>query len=139
MSCDDLFICGKCHTNFTDLNIFLTHRSTCADQQTTNLCPISSCPLSTLVSSDFETLVEDISSNLLSPSISTDIRQCPVCNEQFESQAILENHVFEHSIYGNLIDDTSFECKQCDLTFTSKSSLAAHNTTRIRLKHISTL
>lgn len=93
---------------------------TCVSQQTANLCPISSCPLSTLHSADIETLVEDISSNLLSPSNSASaepvisdttnylpvengvseitIHNCPVCDKQFDLQTILENHLFEHSI-----------------------------------------
>lgn len=192
---EDLFICGKCHTNFIDLNIFLNHRSTCVNQQPTNLCPISSCPLTALLSADLETLGEDISSslpptsdtvyesnpsgteiNLLSPapaeqpstsdeiihgniSDSTNyssfnngtseinLHLCPVCDGQFESQSILEDHVFEHStrtredenisikpglsidaISSSYIDvtDQTLECKRCAVTFPSNASLSIH-------------
>ncbi|CAF1040762.1 unnamed protein product [Adineta ricciae] len=123
---EDLFICGKCHTNFTDLNIFLTHRSTCVDEQPTILCPISSCPLTAFLSADLETLVDDITSDLpltsveqmivinetmdtnVSASLSRSSNEdsvseatfdCPVCDRQFELQNALENHIFEHSIW----------------------------------------
>jgi hypothetical protein len=54
--------------NFTDLNLFLTHRSTCVSQQSSTLCPISSCPLTALLSGELETIIEDISTNVPSTS-----------------------------------------------------------------------
>ncbi|UJR12751.1 hypothetical protein I4U23_016925 [Adineta vaga] len=151
---EDLFICGKCHINFTDLNTFLTHRSTCVNEQPINICPISSCPLTALLSADLETFVDDISSDLSSTFVEqVDINnetidhssnentiseiECLICDQQFESQTILENHIYEHAIYirkdeninSKSIHNESLECKQCSLTFSSKASLNIHNKT----------
>ena len=64
--------------------------------------------------------------------------ECPVCDEQFDAPIVLENHVFEHSTvddssssYVDILDEqqtaqTSLECKQCTVTFTSNASLNIH-------------
>ena len=78
--------------------------------------------------------------------------ECPVCDEQFDAPTVLENHVFEHSTWIDLDENTSskppglsfddssssytelldeqptipLECKQCTVTFASNASLNIH-------------
>lgn len=66
---EDLFICGKCHANFTDLNIFLTHRSTCQGQQTTNLFHLSNNQSSTLLTGELDAIIQDVSLAIPSTTI----------------------------------------------------------------------
>ena len=66
------------------------------------------------------------------------ICECPVCDEQFELQTILEDHVFKHSTWirqdentssksghKEIIDESS-QCKQRAVTFASNASLNIH-------------
>lgn len=83
----------------------------------------------------------------------TDLNECPVCLEQFQSTAALENHVFEHSM--SMVDErnsnesstftsfldyssidyidslsqrpiTQFGCLRCTMRFDSNTALTAH-------------
>ena len=124
---EDLFICGKCHGTFTDLELFLTHRSACpsltllnneleaiirdvdlSTPSTTNLFYESNLT-ETVSPNDFDLLftspVEQIpssctASNTLEHDISQmSLLECPVCDEQFDAPTVLETHVFEHSTW----------------------------------------
>lgn len=127
VSTDDLFICGKCRSQFTDLNLFLVHRSD---------CPIApSSPSTTLLCSELDEIIRDVDltsaetnpfyppttnadafDELFAPTVTETANQtlenelsqmslleCPVCDEQFDAPIVLENHVFEHST----VDDSS--------------------------------
>lgn len=128
---DDLFICGKCRNQFTDLNLFLLHRSTCSMAIVTNqildLCPIApSSPSTTLLCSELDAIIRDVDLTLPPTTTTADstafdelflpenqtletglsqmsLLECPVCDEQFDAPIVLENHVFEHST----VDDSS--------------------------------
>ncbi|CAF1338979.1 unnamed protein product [Rotaria sordida] len=137
---EDLFICGKCHANFTDLNIFLTHRSICVSEQRTNLCPITSCPLSTLVSGELETFIDDISPNLPSTSDSlyesnpsgteidllspTSVEQVITSNETVDRN--ISDSINYSSIENGMSEMNILECPVCDEQFEAPTVLENH-------------
>ena len=57
---DDLFICGKCRVSFTDLAVFLTHRSTCNGDQAFELLPAPTSVSSSLLASELDAIIQDV-------------------------------------------------------------------------------
>lgn len=132
----DLFICGKCRANFTDLNIFLTHRSTCNYQQTADLFPLTNSPSSTLLERELDAIIEDVSLTMstapeffyenINPDVPTtnefdlllpeSVEQNPVDNEMIES-SMIEDKMSQMSL---------LECPVCDEQFDAPKVLEDH-------------
>lgn len=149
---EDLFICGRCHMNYTDLTLFLQHRSTCLGRQTSSsnlfdaiikenssnselLHENPSNEFDLLFSSPVDQIVinhetmsnSEITSTTMSSSSSVILAECPVCDQRCDGDITLENHIFEHSFCLDDEPSTSLlECKQCTITFTSNANLTLH-------------
>jgi hypothetical protein len=66
---EDVFICGKCHVNFNDLNLFLTHRLTCLIDQRSN---------STNITRDIDEIMTDVTRTTASAFLIDD------CSNEFD-------------------------------------------------------
>ncbi|CAF5194304.1 unnamed protein product, partial [Rotaria magnacalcarata] len=111
----DLFICGKCRANFTDLNNFLTHRSICNGQQSANLFPLSNSPSSALLESELAAIIEDVSltisstSNLFYEPLNTEV---PTAND-FDllfSEPVEQDAANNELVKTNISDVTNSSC-----------------------------
>lgn len=137
--------------NYTDLTLFLEHRSTCVVRQTSssNLFDViikenssnselfhenPSNEFDLLFSSPVDQIVinhetmsnSEITSTTMSSSSMTSA-ECPVCDQRCDGDITLENHIFEHSFCLDDEPSTSLlECKQCTITFTSNANLSLH-------------
>ncbi|CAF4022247.1 unnamed protein product [Rotaria sp. Silwood2] len=112
---EDLFICGKCRTNFTDLNAFLTHRSTCNIQQSSNVFPLSNSPSSTLLERELDAIIQDVSltisstPNLFYEPIHTEVSSTNEFDLLF-SQPVEQDTIDNEIINTNVSDPTETSC-----------------------------
>ncbi|CAF1413781.1 unnamed protein product [Adineta steineri] len=138
---DDLFICGKCRMNFTDLNIFLTHRSTCIGQQTTNLFH----PSSDILEHELDAIIEDVSlcipqtTSLYYHPLDSDIQSTnefdllfsqPVEHNTINNEILNSNVSSNPTEYAKIENDISqmslLECPVCDEQFDAPIILENH-------------
>ncbi len=137
---EDLFICGKCHTNFTDLNIFLTHRSNCNIQQLTNLFPLSNSSSTTLLEGELDAIIQDVSLNIPTSSnlfdeevqsanafdllFSQPVQQGNIINETINSY--VNDNKEDFSIENGMSQMSLLECPVCDEQFDAPIILENH-------------
>lgn len=144
---EDLFICGKCHTNFNDLNVFLTHRSSCNIQQLTNLYPLPNSPSTGLLERELDAIIQDVSLNIPSTTstvptsgnlyyeespttnefdllFSQPVEQDPVLNETINTN--IYNRADEYSIENGIAQMSLLECPVCDEQFDAPTILENH-------------
>ncbi|CAF0810390.1 unnamed protein product [Rotaria sordida] len=141
---EDLFICGKCRTNFTDLNTFLTHRSTCNIQQSSNLFPLSNNSSSILLEKELDAIIQDVSltisstPNFFDESIHTEVSPTNEFDLLF-SQPVEQNTIHNEIINTNVSNPTEssfiengisqmslLECPVCDEQFDAPIILENH-------------
>ena len=134
----DLFICGKCHTNFTELNLFLTHRSTCHVQTPlTDLFPLVNSPSTALLEGELDAIIQDVSLTM-PPTTNLFYSDGPTTNE-FDllfSQPVEQNlpmhsnicHTMksEATIENSMSQMSLLECPVCDEQFDAPTILENH-------------
>ena len=130
---EDLFICGKCHGKFTDLNVFLTHRPNCNGEQVLN---IYSLPIdSTFAVGEIESFIENVdTSNTEEPSelfYSTVTMERTPSNEfdllfttPVEQMTINTNE--NSSLELDISQMSLLECPVCDEQFDAPTVLENH-------------
>jgi hypothetical protein len=130
---EDLFICGKCHTNFTDLNQFLTHRTTCNIQSLTNLFPLSNSPSAALLEGELDAIIEDVSlsiptsRNLFYEEVSTPNEFDLLFSQPVEQNTIVNANIKEdYSIENSMSQMSLLECPVCDEQFDAPTVLENH-------------
>lgn len=132
----DLFICGKCHANFTDLNRFLTHRSTCNVQNLTELFPLVTSPSTALLEGELDAIIQDVS---LTIPASTNLfyTDVPPTNEfdllfsqPVEQTPTITQNLIDHkndlSIETSMSQMSLLECPVCDEQFEAPTILEDH-------------
>lgn len=141
---EDLFICGKCHINFNDLNLFLTHRSTCNIPQLTNLYPLTNTTSTDLLERELNAIIEDVSLNVPPPPRRTTTAENLLCDNVSttnEFDLLFSEPVEQHSVLNepntyNPVEDLSIEhgisqisileCPVCDEQFEAPTILENH-------------
>ncbi|CAF1132149.1 unnamed protein product [Adineta ricciae] len=142
---EDLFICGKCRMNFTDLNLFLTHRSTCIGQQSANLFQLPNNPPTNLLERELDAIIEDVSlsipsnSNLFYPTMQHEIPSTnefdllfsqPVEQTPTDTESTLNPLVSAPTEYCSIENSLSqmslLECPVCDEQFDAPVVLENH-------------
>ena len=132
----DLFICGKCHANFTDLNLFLTHRSSCTVQTLTELFPLPTSPSTALLEGELDAIIQDVSltippttnlfytdgsnTNEFDLLFSQPVEQTPTM-----TQNIVDNNG-DVSIENSMSQMSLLECPVCDEQFEAPTILEDH-------------
>jgi hypothetical protein len=128
----DLFICGRCHTNFLDLNLFLTHRSTCNAQTITNLYPISTSPSTALLEGELDAIIQDVSltmptsSNLFYEEVSTTNEFDLLFSQPVQSDSNISERKEDFSIENGMSEMSLLECPVCDEQFDAPTILENH-------------
>ena len=138
---DDLFICGKCRASFTDLTVFLTHRTSCNGETAFDLLPAPTSVSSSLLTSEMDAIIQDVclpispTANIfyeathsdMTPTndfdllFSSPVEQLGARNESIMSSAA------DSQLLENGISQLSFlECPVCDEQFDAPSVLENH-------------
>jgi len=129
---DDLFICGKCHANFTDLNLFLAHRTNCNIQITSHIYATTA----DLLQGELDSIIHDVSMAI--PS-STDLfydqstqvqeqqqQQQPTFDLLFSQQPVQEDKHEDLTIENSMSQMNPLECPVCDEHFDAPTVLEDH-------------
>lgn len=130
---EDLFICGKCRSNFTDLNLFLTHRSTCNGNNETSvtLQPYAlTTESTTLLTDELDAIIQDVdlmlpeTADLFNPSVPAE----SISSNDFEDLFAPTNvNETEHlSLENGLSQMSLLECPVCDEQFDAPTILENH-------------
>jgi hypothetical protein len=129
---EDLFICGKCHTNFTDLNQFLTHRTTCHIQSIGNLFPMPNSPSAALLEGELDAIIEDValtiptSTNLFYEETPTNNEFDLLFSQPVEQNAMMNTIKDDYSIENSMSQMSLLECPVCDEQFDAPTILENH-------------
>ena len=125
VNAEDRFICGKCHGTFTDLNLFLTHRST---------CPIVPSPSLILLNNELEAIIQDVdlslpsTSNLFYESNPTETASPNDFDLLFTSpvEQIPNSCLASSTLEQDISQMSLLECPVCDEQFDASNVLENH-------------
>lgn len=133
----DLFICGKCHANFTDLNLFLTHRTDCNTQTTSHIYATTT----DFLQGELDAIIQDVSmtiprsTNMYYEQPSVEVQPPPSTiattnvDNNFDllfSQPVQQDTRDNLSIENGISQMNLLECPVCDEHFDAPTVLENH-------------